>query len=158
MQVAVLWLTDETQISSQPRRRPVKQEITSRMNLLFVLPFISSLPLLTGQQVDETYLDLQYKDLWGRQLAGVDACTSKAFDRFRQPLIDDFQTGWEELMEYDWASTRSYLTREKGYPLSVVHWMETRNSGTGGYDRAFSEVSPEDTSVHLADVTLKSNS
>ena len=25
--------------------------------------------------------------------------------------------------------------------MSVVHWMETRNGGTGGYDEAFSEVS-----------------
>jgi hypothetical protein len=140
MQVVVLWLTDEAQISSQPRRRPVQQEITSMMNLLFVLPFVSYFPLLTGWQVDEAYLDLQYRDPWERDLAGVDACTAQAFDRFRQPLIDDFETGWEELMEYDWASTRSYLTREKGYPLSVVHWMETRDSGTGGYDRAFSEV------------------
>jgi hypothetical protein len=120
---------------------PVQQEITSRMSLLFVLPLISSVPLLTGQQVPEGYVDMQYTDLWQRPLEGVDACTAKAFDQFRKGLIDDFEKGWKELMKYDWASTRSYLTREKPqYPLSVVHWMETRNSGTGGYDRAFSEV------------------
>ena len=112
------------------------------MSLLFVLPFVSSLPLLTGRQVPKAYLDKEYTDPWGRQLAGVDACTAEAFDPFRQALIDNFQRGWRKLMEYDWASTRSYLTRETpAYPLSVVHWMETRNSGTGGYDRAFSEVS-----------------
>ena len=111
------------------------------MSLLFVLPFVSSVPPLTGQQVPEEYPDMEYTDLWGRPLAGVDACTAMAFDKFRKPLIDDFEEGWEELMKYDWASTRSYLTREKPeYPLSVAHWMETRNSGTGGYDRAFSEV------------------
>jgi hypothetical protein len=113
------------------------------MNPLFVLPFISSVSLLTGQQVPEEYVDMQYTDLWGRQLAGVDACTAMAFDHFRKGLIDDFENGWEELMEYDWASTRSYLVQGKPkplYPLSVAHWMETRNSGTGGYDRAFSEV------------------
>lgn len=87
------------------------------------------------------YLNKIYTDLWERKLAGVNACTAEAFDPFRKALIDDFEKGWEELMKYDWASTRSYLTREKPeYPLPVVHWMETRNSGTGGYDRAFSEV------------------
>jgi len=43
-------------------------------------------------------------------------------------------------MMYDWASTRAYLTQEyPKYPLPVVHWMETRNSGTGGFDVAFAE-------------------
>ena len=113
------------------------------MSLLFVLPFVPSLALLTGRQVKKVYLNKTYLDPWNRQLAGVDACTAEAFDPFRKALIENFETGWKELMKYDWASTRSYLTREMApvYPLSVVHWMETRNSGTGGYDRAFSEVS-----------------
>jgi hypothetical protein len=79
--------------------------------------------------------------LHGNQVFGVDACTAAAFDPLRKALIEDFDKGWEELMSYDWASTRSYLMREKPqYPTSVVHWMETRNSGTSGFDRAFSEV------------------
>jgi hypothetical protein len=80
--------------------------------------------------------------LRGNKVYGVNACTAAAYDPFRKALIDDFEKGWKDLMGYDWASTRSYLTREKpNYPLPVVHWMESRNSGTGGFDRAFSEVS-----------------
>lgn len=72
---------------------------------------------------------------------GVDACAAEAYDPIRKALINDFEQGWNELMKYDWASIRSYLTREKpDYTLTVVHWMENRLSGTGGYDRALSEV------------------
>ena len=100
------------------------------------------------------YLNKEYVDPWNRKLGGVDACTAEAFDPFRKVLIDagndpkKFKQAWETLMRYDWASTRAYLSSvtvpaqlQYPYPLSVVHWMETRNSGTGGYDRAFSEVS-----------------
>jgi len=126
------------------------------MSLLFVLPFVSSVPLLTRQQVPKKYVDMTYTDPWKRELAGVDACTAEAFDQFREALIDDFEKGWEKLMKYDWASTRSYLTRETPqYPLSVVHWMETRNSGTGGYDRAFSEV--RNRMILSSTLTLNSN-
>jgi hypothetical protein len=87
-------------------------------------------------------LNKTYTDPWGRPSGGVDACTNEAFDPFRQALLDDFDKGWEKLMEYDWASTRSYLKQGvPKYPLSVVQWMETRNSGTNGYETAFSEVS-----------------
>jgi hypothetical protein len=103
--------------------------------------FFSPSPL-TGQQVPKEYLNKESTDLRGKKVYGVNACTADAFDEFRKALIDDFDKGWKKLMEYDWASTRSYLTREKpNYPLSVVHWMESRNSGTGGFDRAFSDVS-----------------
>ncbi|KAF7357173.1 L-amino acid oxidase 1 [Mycena sanguinolenta] len=90
--------------------------------------------------VPEEFLEKEYVDLRGKTVFGVDACTAAAFDPFRKALIDDFDEGWKELMKYDWASTRSYLARESPkYPLSVVHWMETRDSGTGGFDRAFAE-------------------
>ena len=60
-------------------------------------------------------------------------------------------------MKYNWASTRSYLTitrpKDPNPPLSVVHWMGTRNAGTGGCDAAFSEVS---TPLSGANVILKS--
>jgi hypothetical protein len=98
---------------------------------------------LTGQQVPEEYLLKEYTDSWGRTSVGVDACTAAAYDEFRRELITDFDRGWEKLMACDWASTRSYLARELNppYPLPVVHWMETRNGGTGRYERAFTEVS-----------------
>ena len=95
----------------------------------------------------EKYLNKEWTDLRGKQIYGVDACAGFAYDPFRKALIDDFKKGWEELMKYDWASVKSYLVREVGrgeepnYPLSVIQWMETRDSGTGSFDRAFSEVS-----------------
>jgi hypothetical protein len=97
---------------------------------------------LTGQQVPEEYLEKEYTDSWGRTSFGVDACAAAAYDPFRKALIKDFKTGWNKLMEYDWASTRSYLAQgmDPKYPLPVVHWMETRDVGTGGFDRAFAEV------------------
>jgi len=84
-----------------------------------------------------------YTDLRHKEVFGVNACIAAAFDQFRADLIADFDEGWEKLMEYDWASARSYLTREKPqYPLSVVQWLETRNGGgTGSFDRSLSEVS-----------------
>jgi len=69
----------------------------------------------------------------------VNACTAAAYDTFRKALIDNFPEGWKKLLEYDWASTRSYLTQEAKYPQSVAHWMETRDAGTGGFDRALAE-------------------
>jgi hypothetical protein len=99
---------------------------------------------LTGQQVPDEYLKKEYTDSRGRKYFGASACAAQAFDPFREDLIgDNYKAGWENLMKYDWASTRSYLAREMDpkYPLPAVHWMETRNSGTGGYDHAFSEAS-----------------
>ena len=90
----------------------------------------------------EAYLNKSYTDPWRRNRYGLNACTAEAFDPFRKGLIDNFDEGWKELMKYDWASTRSYLSQGRPqYPLPVIHWMETRNSGTGGYDEALSEVS-----------------
>jgi hypothetical protein len=103
--------------------------------------FLSPLRL-TGRQVPQKYVDRTTTDLRGNQVFGVDACTADAFDQFRKALVDNFCDGWEKLMKYDWASTTGYLVRETpAYPLSVAWWMETRNTGSGGYDRAFSEVS-----------------
>ena len=97
---------------------------------------------LTGQQVPEEYLNKEFIDSWNKTSFGVNACAAAAYDPFRTALIDNFEQGWEELMKYDWASAISYLMREgPKYPLPVIHWMETRNTGTGGFDRAFAEVS-----------------
>ena len=87
-------------------------------------------------------MNKEFVDLRGKTVYGVNACTAEAYDPWRKDLIEDCKEGWEKLMkDYDWASTRSYLSQGKPkYPLSVIHWMETRNSGTGGFDRAFAEV------------------
>ena len=86
------------------------------------------------------YLNKEYTDPWNRTLYGVNALTSQAYDPFRKALIENFDEGWEKLLKFDWASTRSYLTQEAKYPQSVAHWLETRSSGTGGFDKAFAEV------------------
>ena len=122
-----------------------KDEIV-RHRSVFSPPCVSS----TGMQVPEEYLNKEFVDLSGKTVYGVNACTAAAYDPFRKALIDNFDKGWEELMKYDWASTRSYLAREKpNYPLSVIDWMETRNSGTGGFDQAFAEVRYLDHSLSL---------
>ncbi|KAF9057128.1 hypothetical protein BJ165DRAFT_9229 [Panaeolus papilionaceus] len=91
--------------------------------------------------VPDQYINAQTVDLRGDTVYGVNACTSMAFDGFRKALLDNFETGWEGLMKYDWASTRTYLFREKPqFPLSVVQWMETRNSSSGGFDGSLSET------------------
>ena len=92
---------------------------------------------------------MEYTDLSKKKLFGVKACTAAAFDPFRKALLDDFDKGWAKLMAYDGHSTRTYLTQVEKYPLSVVHWMETRNSGTGGLDVAFAEVSTSSLSSGL---------
>ena len=102
-------------------------------------------------RIPEEYLNKEYVDLTGKSVFGVNACTAAAYDPFRKALIDNFEQGWENLTKYDWASKRSYLAREEpNYPLSVIHWMESRNDGTGSFDRAFSEVSIFTLSSELA--------
>ncbi|KAH9955575.1 hypothetical protein BC827DRAFT_1378989 [Russula dissimulans] len=89
--------------------------------------------------VPPEYLNKEYTDPRDRKLYGLNACTLEALDKFRKPLLDNFDEGWRKLLEYDWASTRSYLMQEVKYPPSVAHWMETRDTGTGGFDQALAE-------------------
>lgn len=42
--------------------------------------------------------------------AGVDDMVNDQVDRFRKALVDDFDKGWELLMQYDMWSTRGYMT------------------------------------------------
>ncbi|CAE6492886.1 unnamed protein product [Rhizoctonia solani] len=58
---------------------------------------------------------------------------------FIKELIQDLEKGLENLLQYDSHSTRSYLT-SKGYPQSVIDYIETMCFGTGGYDRALAET------------------
>ncbi|KAK7691011.1 hypothetical protein QCA50_006114 [Cerrena zonata] len=59
-----------------------------------------------------------------------------------------FREAWMELTKYEHLSTRGYMLAGKEgkaedapdpYPESVVHWLETMDSGTGLYDKAFVE-------------------
>lgn len=71
---------------------------------------------------------------------GVEALLADAYGPFKEKLIENFEKGWEHLMEYDNHSVRTYLGQVKGYPFSVITWMETMDSSTLSYDLAFSEV------------------
>ncbi|CAE6470420.1 unnamed protein product [Rhizoctonia solani] len=68
---------------------------------------------------------------------------SEMLNREIQPFLDelirDREKGLQMLFEQDSHSTRSYLT-EKGYPQSVINYIETMCFGTGGYDRALAET------------------
>ncbi|KIK52447.1 hypothetical protein GYMLUDRAFT_180125, partial [Collybiopsis luxurians FD-317 M1] len=91
--------------------------------------------------VPKKYLNKTHVDLTGRTIYGADACIYAAYDPFRKALVKNFDQGWKKLMEYDRASTRTYLTYEKPqYPMPVAYWLETRASGTDGFDCAFSEA------------------
>ncbi|PPR01357.1 hypothetical protein CVT24_006311 [Panaeolus cyanescens] len=93
------------------------------------------------QGVDKKYIDMQATDLRGKTVYGVAACSSIAFDGFRKELLADYKKGWDALMQYDWASTRAYLSQYgPKFPLSVIQWMETQNGSTRGYDHALSEI------------------
>jgi Flavin containing amine oxidoreductase len=135
------------QVSRPPMRLASRKVITSMTEFPeeeWCAKFCLLFPLqLTGLQVPQEYVDKEVTDLHGDQVFGVDACIAEAFDPFRKALVENFHKGWEEVMKYDWASTTGYLVGEKPkkYPLSVAWWMETRDSGTGGFDRALSEVS-----------------
>ena len=91
--------------------------------------------------------------------AGYDKIMSDAVDPFANLLLKDLETdsqeGWLHLMKYDSYSTRSYLAHvyrpsadflkknpgfpDQSLPSDVINWMETRNTSSGSYDKAFSE-------------------
>ncbi|KAF8534739.1 hypothetical protein BDD12DRAFT_858949 [Trichophaea hybrida] len=89
--------------------------------------------------VPDQYATLTYKMPDGTERTGVAACLAAAFEPFKDRLVEDWDGGWAYLMQYDALSTRAFLLKEMGYPLSVVRWMETRDTSTGAYDLAFSE-------------------
>ncbi|KAF5664690.1 l-amino acid oxidase [Fusarium heterosporum] len=68
-----------------------------------------------------------------------------AFLPYKEALKDDFQKGWEKLMEADAFSTREYLKvggpegKEQKYDFFTVQWAETQNTSTNLFDQAFSE-------------------
>ncbi|KAH7322245.1 hypothetical protein B0J17DRAFT_723578 [Rhizoctonia solani] len=58
---------------------------------------------------------------------------------FLDELIRDRKKELQMLSEQDSHSTHNYLT-EKGYPQSVIDYIETMCFGTGGYDRVLAET------------------
>ncbi|KAF5343736.1 hypothetical protein D9757_014641 [Collybiopsis confluens] len=122
--------------------------VFSRENAIMYFNGIKSTALQTegpgdhfkDETVPEIFLNKSHVDLSGKKIFGADACLYAAYDPFRAALVEDFDQGWEKLMAYDRSSVRSYLTHEAQYPIPVAHWLETRNSGTGGFDSSFAEA------------------
>ncbi|KAH7322242.1 hypothetical protein B0J17DRAFT_772804 [Rhizoctonia solani] len=55
-------------------------------------------------------------------------------------LVTDRAAGIAELKRLDFHTTRSYLREEKGYPPSLIDYIETMSFGTGWFDRALAET------------------
>jgi len=85
-------------------------------------------------------VDKSFKKSNGETVYGVDACLAAAYEPYKVALATDITKGWELLMKHDGLSTRAFLLEVMKYPWAVVQWMETRDTSTGAYDLAFSEV------------------
>ncbi|KAF5574897.1 l-amino acid oxidase [Fusarium subglutinans] len=55
-------------------------------------------------------------------------------------LAQNFDQGFQRLMEFDHLSTSMYLQQIMGYDFHTVQWMESMTSATGLFDQAFSET------------------
>ncbi|KAK3985459.1 L-amino-acid oxidase [Cladorrhinum sp. PSN332] len=68
-----------------------------------------------------------------------------AFKPYKDALLEDWETGYNKLMEADHMSTRQFLMNggPKGdqpkYDYFSIQWMETQNTATGLFDQSFSE-------------------
>ncbi|ENI06054.1 hypothetical protein COCC4DRAFT_39946 [Bipolaris maydis ATCC 48331] len=71
------------------------------------------------------------------------------FDPFKSMMTGNFEAGFKTLMEYDGYTTRQILqnpptaiagpTTLKPLDFFTIQWLETNNTGSGLFDRAFSE-------------------
>ncbi|KAI1088078.1 hypothetical protein F5B19DRAFT_29486 [Rostrohypoxylon terebratum] len=67
------------------------------------------------------------------------------FGPYKEKLAENFDKGFEELMEVDDYSTREFLKRggpdgkQTKYDFFSIQWMETLNTSTDLFDQAFSE-------------------
>jgi monoamine oxidase len=86
-----------------------------------------------GTAVPDCYTEYDY-DHW----LGI------AIEPYLEAMKVDFNSGFDNLMTVDTVSTRAYLlgllNNNKPLPPSVINWMETMDTGTGLYDKAFSET------------------
>ena len=66
---------------------------------------------------------------------------TRAMQPFRDTYVKDgFKALWEKLMKYDHLSMRGYLIEVMGFPAQLVNWLETYNTSSNSYDRAFTEA------------------
>lgn len=79
----------------------------------------------------------------------VNKLLNGVFDPFKSAMTGNFETGFKTLMGYDGYSTRQVLqdppaaitgpTTSKPLDFFTIQWLETNNTGSGLFDRAFSE-------------------
>jgi len=83
---------------------------------------------------------------------GVNHWISECFEPFRKAFVEDWDKGWNLLMEYDQHSARSFMGSKfndehvvkKAYPDAAINWLERMSTGTGLFDMAFSEMVIDD--------------
>lgn len=61
------------------------------------------------------------------------------FKEFMDALSEDFDDGFDYLMEYDSISVRQYFL-EMGYSHQEIDWLETTNDATNHYDLSLSQT------------------
>jgi hypothetical protein len=121
----------------------IRSTIAKRTRAMCVIlpnPKTSLMLTMFSTKVPNKYATYSYTMPDGSTRTGVAGCLAATFEPFKDKLVKNWDDGWACLMKYDALSTRAYLLTEMKFPLSVVRWMETRDTSTGAYDLAFSEV------------------
>lgn len=67
-------------------------------------------------------------------------------------LREDFETGFEKLLQYDELSFRAYLRSIIGWPHAVVEFVELLCSQTNQYDLSFTEIIMQNLDFDTKDV------
>lgn len=70
---------------------------------------------------------------------GVNGTLEEVFERFKKIMAEDFQKGFDALLEVDHMSTRQYLRERQNLDAYAIQWLETNTTSTGLFDQAFTE-------------------
>ncbi|EGC33822.1 hypothetical protein DICPUDRAFT_94960 [Dictyostelium purpureum] len=81
-----------------------------------------------GTAVPDQYCMVPYTDI-----------LYKEYDKFADEMSEDFNAGFNKLLDADNNSTRAYL-HKRLFPQTAINFFETMETGTGLYDMAFSET------------------
>ncbi|KAL2850679.1 hypothetical protein BJY01DRAFT_261437 [Aspergillus pseudoustus] len=71
---------------------------------------------------------------------GAASILERCFSPFKRRLVEEFWTGFEELLRFDHYTTRGYLRSEMGLDFYSIWYMENVLSSSGLYDQALSEA------------------
>ncbi|KAI5848012.1 hypothetical protein BZA05DRAFT_430961 [Tricharina praecox] len=75
---------------------------------------------------------------------GAEMILSEAFGPLKEALREDFEQGFQMLMELDSFSTREFLRSrlygDSGLDFHTVQWLETVSTSSGLFDQSFSET------------------